>query len=95
MAVATVVLCAEHYPETPTKGDALEISESFANGKIYIAGAVQKDGILVTSGGRVASCTGMGARPEEALNQAYVLVEAVRFRGMQYRSDVGKDVWEN
>lgn len=95
MAVATVVLCAEHYPDTPAKGDAMEISESAANGKIYIAGAVQKDGILVTSGGRVASCTGMGARPDEALSQAYSLVEAVRFRGMQYRKDVGKDVWEN
>ncbi len=92
-AVATVVLCAENYPDTPAKGDEITISASKANSRIYIAGADLKQGVLRTSGGRVASCTGMGATPSEALANAYALVESVKFRGMQFRRDVGKDVY--
>ena len=91
-AVATVVLCAENYPDKPTKGDAITITDSSAEGQIYIAGANRKDSILYTSGGRVAGCTGKGKSLKEALANAYSLVQSVDFRGMQFRKDVGKDV---
>lgn len=92
-AAATVVVCAEHYPDTPTKCDEiLFIPYPPAKGKIYHAGTLKKSGKLVTSGGRVLSCTARGDGLVEAIGNAYQTLEQVDFRGMQYRQDIGLDV---
>jgi phosphoribosylamine--glycine ligase len=91
-AVASVVLCAENYPDTPVKGDAISLLEADQHQRMYVAGANRKDGKLVTSGGRVLVCTGWDVNLESALAQAYSAVENVSFRGMQFRKDIGKDL---
>lgn len=91
-AVATVVLCAEKYPETPVKGDAIEI-HSHPQARIYFAGVSRGETGLQTAGGRVLSCTASGTDTAQALQQAYAQAAQVRFRGMQYRKDIGQDVW--
>jgi phosphoribosylamine--glycine ligase len=44
---------------------------------------------VLTSGGRVLCAVGQGERVSDAQRQAYALVDRIRFRGMQYRGDIG------
>jgi phosphoribosylamine--glycine ligase len=45
--------------------------------------------ILVTSGGRVLALSAYGADGAQARAKAYAALEAVRFEGMGYRTDIG------
>jgi phosphoribosylamine--glycine ligase len=88
----TVVHCAENYPEKPTKGDAIQIDASLENQTVFHAGTKKVDNVLLTNGGRVISCTGLGATLDSATSNAYDLSKKIHFRGQQYRSDIGKDL---
>jgi phosphoribosylamine--glycine ligase len=44
---------------------------------------------LCTAGGRVLALAGLGADAAEARRRAYAALEAVRFRGMGFRRDIG------
>ena len=44
---------------------------------------------LVTSGGRVFGVTAQATDIEQARNRVYQLMENIKFRGMQFRSDIG------
>ena len=90
--VATVVVCAENYPDTPVKGDLIDLPPETDDASVYLAGAIGDGAQLRTSGGRVLSCTGSGQNPLAALKAAYGLVEKTRFRGMQFRTDIGQDL---
>ncbi len=87
-----LVLAAEGYPANPTKGDAIQISDSVkvSAGKIFYAGVARKSEHLVTNGGRVLGITALGDTRTDARAQAYSLADGVKFRGQQRRSDVGK-----
>ena len=54
------------------------------------AGTAIADGTLVTAGGRVLTVVGRGAGFAEAIDRAYAGVRAIRFDGMQYRTDIGR-----
>ena len=43
----------------------------------------------MTSGGRVLCAVGLGDSVREAQREAYVLVQAIRWPGVQYRHDIG------
>ena len=57
---------------------------------VFHAGTAEKDGKLVTAGGRVLSVCAKGATLDEARATAYAACEAIRFDGKHYRSDIGK-----
>jgi phosphoribosylamine--glycine ligase len=90
-AALGVVLAAAGYPDSVRTGDAIEGLDAAAElpGKVFQAGAVLKDGVPVTSGGRVLCAVGLGATVAAAQAGAYALVKRVHFDGMQYRSDIG------
>jgi phosphoribosylamine--glycine ligase len=44
---------------------------------------------VVTAGGRVLTVCALGATHAEAMRRAYDAVGKVRFRGMQFRKDIG------
>jgi len=44
---------------------------------------------VVTNGGRVLCAVGLGDSVSEAQSQAYDLVHAINWRGVQYRRDIG------
>ncbi|MCH5199212.1 MAG: phosphoribosylamine--glycine ligase, partial [Oscillospiraceae bacterium] len=56
----------------------------------YIAGAVKKDGKLLTNGGRVLGVTAVENTLEEAVNSAYKMMEKISFENKYCRSDIGK-----
>ena len=91
-SAVTVVFCAENYPDTPTKGDVIHLGSTVKNGLVFHAGTKKTDDVLLTNGGRVLSCTAIGKDVQEAILNAYILGESVRFRARQYRTDIGKDM---
>ncbi|MCL6559422.1 MAG: phosphoribosylamine--glycine ligase [Firmicutes bacterium] len=87
-----VVLASGGYPDAYEKGKAIKgISEAERHGAIvFHAGTSEKNGTLVTSGGRVLGVTALGKDVEEARLKAYSAVSKIEFEGMHYRKDIGK-----
>ncbi len=90
-AALGVVLAAEGYPETVRKGDAITGLAQAARlpGKVFHAGTRAADGKVFTNGGRVLCAVGLGASVSQAQAQAYTLVDAIDWPGMQCRRDIG------
>ncbi|MDX1251867.1 MAG: phosphoribosylamine--glycine ligase [Gammaproteobacteria bacterium] len=86
-----VVLAAGGYPDDYRKGDVIfglnkrEPDDS----KIFYAGAMEKNGDVITAGGRVLCVCALGASVTEAQMRAYDLVKQVSWKGMYYRTDIG------
>ncbi len=88
-AACCVILASRGYPEHYEKGFPLEIPEEIAD-KVFVAGAAQKDGRLVTAGGRVVGCTAVADTLAEAVGDAYALAGRVRFENAYCRRDIGQ-----
>ncbi|HET7774494.1 MAG TPA: phosphoribosylamine--glycine ligase [Burkholderiaceae bacterium] len=87
----TVVLAAHGYPDSPRNGDPIfGIPEPTDASIVFHAGTrLSDDGHLVTAGGRVLACVGLGDSPRMAQAAAYDVVDEIKFRDMQYRRDIG------
>jgi phosphoribosylamine-glycine ligase len=57
---------------------------------VFHAGTAERDGEIVTSGGRVLGVSGFGPTLRHALDAAYAGVDALQFEGMQVRRDIGQ-----
>jgi phosphoribosylamine--glycine ligase len=90
-AALGVVMAAAGYPDDVRKGDPIRGLETAAAlpGKVFHAGTALRDGRVVTSGGRVLCAVGLGESVGDAQREAYALVEAIRWDGLQYRRDIG------
>ncbi len=85
-----VVLAAAGYPMTPRKGDAITgLPPDSLDAMVFHAGTTEKDGQILTSGGRVLCVTALADSVKQAQQKAYELAQGVRFDGMQYRRDIG------
>ena len=84
-----VIMASEGYPSSYEKGFAITIPDEVF-GKVYVAGAAEKDGTIVTSGGRVLGVTETADTLGEAISGAYKLVEKIHFDNAFYRKDIGK-----
>ncbi len=88
----TVVMAARGYPGTPVSGGAIGgIAAAEADGaKVFQAGtALDDEGALVASGGRVLSVTARGATIGEAQAAAYQAVDRLDFPTGFCRRDIG------
>ena len=90
-AALGVVMAAGGYPDAVRKGDPISGLDAAARlpGKVFHAGTALNEGRVVTSGGRVLCAVGLGDSVSAAQHQAYALVEAIRWDGLQYRRDIG------
>jgi phosphoribosylamine--glycine ligase len=85
----TVVLASAGYPESSSKGDVIEGLEAAAEvAEVTHAGTAERDGEIVTAGGRVLNVTGLGTSPAEARDRAYDAASRISFEGMQVRTDI-------
>ena len=87
---ATVVLAAENYPASPAKGDAITGADLDNPDKVLHAGTKRADEGYVSAGGRVLNVLGHGATLEEAVADAYRVIEGIEMRGSFYRKDIGR-----
>jgi phosphoribosylamine--glycine ligase len=86
----TVMAVSGGYPGTYEKGFAISGLDFKVPGtQIFHAGTTQKDGQVVTSGGRVLCVTSFGESVEEASESAVEVMSEIDFEGMYYRRDIG------
>ena len=79
------------YPGAYEKGKPISVNSADwdADTHLFIAGAVEKDNTLVTSGGRVLACSAYGDTFDQAWSNAYKALKTISFDGMFYRKDIG------
>ena len=89
-----VVLAADGYPDAPRRGDVIiGHPETGHRGEpdtlVFHAGTARNGSEVVTAGGRVLGVTALGDSLKMAHSIAYDAVRRIRFKGVQYRSDIG------
>ncbi len=86
-----VVMAAGGYPEAYAKGDVIHGLPKVESdtGKVFHAGTLEKDGEILTNGGRVLCATALGDRVSEARRRAYELVNRIHWKNAYFRTDIG------
>jgi len=84
----TVVLASGGYPESSSSGDVISGLDAVRAAEVFHAGTAEREGQLITAGGRVLSVTGLGPSPGAARDHAYAAAEAIEFDGRQMRKDI-------
>jgi len=89
----SVVLASAGYPGPYEKGkpiSAITEAEKLEGVTVYHAGtAIDDQGRLVTSGGRVLDVTALGDDFSQARNLAYTAASLIEFEGRFFRNDIG------
>ncbi len=85
-----VVLASAGYPESYKKGDVISgLDIEQADLKVFHAGTSEKDGDILTAGGRVLCVSALGDSVKDAQQKAYEGVGKINWDGMFYRKDIG------
>lgn len=88
----TVMLVSGGYPEAYEKGKEITGFDAVTDAIVYHAGTTEKDGTVVSNGGRVMAVTALGDTIHEALSITYKNIEKITFDKMNYRKDIGFDL---
>ena len=88
-AAACVIMASEGYPGSYGKGYPITIPAADWE-RVYVAGAKEQDGQLVSSGGRVLGVCAVAPTLPQALKEAYERVGRIHFDHAYYRRDIGK-----
>lgn len=86
-----VVLAAGGYPASYNSGDVINglDTNTQTDRKTFHAGTAEKDGNIVTAGGRVLCAVALGDSVSDAQTKAYELVEEINWDNVYYRTDIG------
>ena len=85
-----VVMAAHGYPLDPRKGDAIQgLPADSEDAMVFHAGTVLRDGVVLTSGGRVLCVTALADSVKQAQQKVYDVARGIHFDGAQYRRDIG------
>ncbi|OGQ73547.1 MAG: phosphoribosylamine--glycine ligase, partial [Deltaproteobacteria bacterium RIFCSPLOWO2_12_FULL_60_16] len=92
-AAVCVVVCAQGYPGHYEKGReirGLEKLQGWQRGFVFHAGTADKQGRVLTSGGRVLGVTALGSDIQEAVREVYRAIGEIQWDGMHYRKDIAQ-----
>ena len=91
-AATTIMMVSGGYPESYQKGKEITGLEAVTESIPFHAGAILKDGKIITTGGRVMAMTSYGNTYQEAIKKSYQSIEKLHFDKMYYRKDIGFDL---
>ena len=91
-SAATIMLVSGGYPEEYEKGKEINGLESVKESIVFHAGTIEKEGKVVTNGGRVLAVTSLDSDFREAIKKSYQNIEKLSFNRMNYRRDIGFDL---
>jgi len=72
-----------------TVTDTLQLSTDTI---VFHSGTAQKDGEVVTAGGRVIAVSSYGKDKEEALAKSFAEAQKIQFTDRYFRRDIGADL---
>lgn len=85
-----VILASKGYPVKYENGFEIVLPETDENSDIFVAGAKNEDGKLLSAGGRVLGVTAVADSLSKAIENAYELTDKVKFENGFCRRDIGK-----
>jgi phosphoribosylamine--glycine ligase len=90
-AAATVMAVSRGYPLAYEKGfEITGLDDNYGKQSlVFQAGTVEKNGKIVTNGGRVLCVTSLHKDLQEAVNTSLDVLDHIHFDGMYYRTDIG------
>ncbi len=90
-AAIGVVMAAGGYPDDYEKGLPIEGLDEIddTDNKVFHAGTTEKDGQVVTNGGRVLCVVSLADTVTEAQKQVYEQVKKIHWKDAFYRTDIG------
>jgi phosphoribosylamine---glycine ligase len=89
-AAVCIIMSSAGYPGHYEKGEVISgLDQVLQPTMIFHAGTAEKDGKIITNGGRVLGVTAFGETLKEARELAYHSIEKVAFKGAHYRTDIG------
>lgn len=90
-AAVCVIMASGGYPASSEKGVPIHGLDDIAAEEaiVFHSGTAEKDGEIVTNGGRVLGVTAKDATIKGAIDKAYAAVEKISFDHMQFRRDIG------
>ncbi len=86
-----VVMASGGYPGSYSKGYVISglTSNDDDSQKVFHAGTTERDGQIVTEGGRVLCVTALGKTVTSAQTKAYELAQRINWKDVYYRRDIG------
>lgn len=91
-SATTVVAVSGGYPEEYQKGKVISGLDNETESIVFHAGTSEKDGKIITSGGRVLAVTSLDNNFKEALKKSYRELEKIHFENIYFRKDIGFDL---
>ncbi|MGE5357124.1 MAG: phosphoribosylamine--glycine ligase [Deltaproteobacteria bacterium] len=88
----TIVMASGGYPEDYKKGHKITNLGKITESTLFYAGTKNKDGEMITSGGRVLAVSSLGKTLEEALEKSLRSCDTIQFEDKYFRRDIGKDL---
>jgi phosphoribosylamine--glycine ligase len=88
-AAVCVVLASRGYPAGSSSGDVIDGLDDMPGGvDVFHAGTAERNGDIVTAGGRVLGVTALGEDRAAARSAAYAAAGMIAFEGAQLRRDI-------
>lgn len=91
-AAVCVMLVSGGYPQDYKKGYAISGIVDIEGSIVFHAGTAEKDGEVVTSGGRVIAVSSYGKDKDEALKKSFEEAQKIQFTDKYFRRDIGFDL---
>lgn len=88
-AACCLVLASGGYPLAYEKGKPITGLDQVQDAVVFHAGTAEKDGQIVTNGGRVLGVTALGKGLDKAIQNAYDAAKPIQFDQMHFRTDIG------